>query len=53
MEVTETAAEPEAERSEEDQMRDTDVGGAAAEIPPAVDGGDGEMPRKSSSHGEF
>ena len=30
MEVTETATEPEAEQSEADQMRDTEVGSAAA-----------------------
>ena len=33
MEVTETAAEPEVEQEEADQMRDTDVGSAALATP--------------------
>ena len=36
MEVTETATEPEAEQSEADQMRDTEVGSVAATTRPAV-----------------
>ena len=39
MEVTEADAEPEADQEEADQMRDTDVGSAAAETPPAVEVG--------------
>ena len=36
MEVTETAAEPEADQEEADQMRDTDAGSAAAAAPSAA-----------------
>ena len=43
MEVTETAVEPEAERSEEDQMRDTDEVGSETATSAAVDGGDDDM----------
>ena len=39
MEVTETAAEPEAEQEEADQMRDTDEGSAEAATTPAVEVG--------------
>ena len=39
MEVTEADAEPEADQEEADQMRDTYVGSAAAETPPAVEVG--------------
>ena len=39
MEVTEADTEPEVERNEADQMRDTDVGSAAAETPPAAEVG--------------